>query len=110
VSEDPAASPEPSADDIEIRRVGPVSWVLLWLVRQYQRFVSPALVVLFGPYSGCRFAPTCSHYALGAIREHGALRGVALGLWRILRCSPFSKGGLDPVPRKRRAAPSCVRG
>jgi putative membrane protein insertion efficiency factor len=47
----------------------------------------------------CRFYPTCSHFAEDAIRERGALKGTALGLWRILRCNPFGDGGIDQVPR-----------
>ncbi len=46
----------------------------------------------------CRFSPTCSHYAEGAIREHGAVRGLRLATWRLARCNPYSRGGLDPVP------------
>jgi uncharacterized protein len=46
----------------------------------------------------CRFAPTCSQYAETAIREYGAIRGGAMALWRIARCNPYGKGGLDPVP------------
>ncbi len=53
----------------------------------------------------CRFAPSCSQYALEAIRLHGALRGSALATWRILRCGPFTDGGFDPVPRPRPGAP-----
>ncbi|WP_432757890.1 membrane protein insertion efficiency factor YidD [Spongiibacter taiwanensis] len=48
--------------------------------------------------SHCRFYPSCSHYALEALQTHGALRGTALTLWRLLRCHPFNKGGYDPVP------------
>lgn len=48
--------------------------------------------------ASCRYYPTCSSYAIEAIRIHGALKGTALALWRILRCNPFSKGGVDPVP------------
>jgi putative membrane protein insertion efficiency factor len=48
----------------------------------------------------CRFEPTCSNYAIGAIREHGMLRGLALAIWRVLRCNPLSAGGMDPVPRR----------
>lgn len=104
-----AAGQEQGTGDLQIRKVGPVSWVLLLLVRGYQRLISPVLSAVFGPYAGCRFAPTCSHYTAEAIRTHGALRGTLLGVWRILRCTPLSKGGLDPVPARRRAAPSCVR-
>ena len=55
---------------------------------------------LLKPWLGnaCRFEPTCSAYALQALRQHGALRGAALGGWRIVRCHPWCKGGLDPVP------------
>lgn len=48
----------------------------------------------------CRFSPTCSHYAEEAIRTHGALRGSLLALRRVLRCNPFGRGGIDPVPPK----------
>ncbi len=46
----------------------------------------------------CRFSPTCSRYAEEAIRTHGALKGSAMGAARVLRCNPFGRGGLDPVP------------
>lgn len=64
----------------------------IFLVRLYQRFVSP----LLGPT--CRFSPTCSHYMIEAIQRHGLWRGGWMGLGRILRCHPFNKGGEDPVP------------
>jgi uncharacterized protein len=54
---------------------------------------------LLGPR--CRYAPTCSDYAIDAIREHGAVRGLVLAAWRVLRCNPFSEGGLDPVSAQR---------
>ena len=62
----------------------------------YRRWLSPAVHSL-SP-GGCRFHPTCSEYAAVAIATHGPLRGSALALWRLLRCHPFSKGGLDQVP------------
>ena len=46
----------------------------------------------------CRFYPSCSHYAEGAIRTHGAIRGSLMAAWRIVRCGPFTPGGVDPVP------------
>ena len=67
---------------------------LVWV---YQRTVSPALVVLF-PACGCRFAPTCSHYARGALAEHGLILGTGLALRRLAKCGPWHPGGEDPVP------------
>jgi len=64
----------------------------IWLIHLYQKYISPGL-----PPS-CRFTPTCSEYAVEAIRKHGAIRGMFLSVWRILRCNPFCKGGYDPVP------------
>jgi len=49
----------------------------------------------------CRFTPSCSEYAVQAVRVHGVLRGLALGCWRIARCNPFGAGGYDPVPPAR---------
>lgn len=66
--------------------------LLLWLIRFYQRRISP----LKAPC--CRFYPTCSSYALTAVERFGVLRGGWLALVRILRCNPFCAGGLDPVP------------
>jgi uncharacterized protein len=62
-------------------------------------------VLLSGWLGGqCRFAPTCSHYAETAVRTHGATKGSMLALWRVLRCNPYGKGGLDPVPERRHSA------
>jgi uncharacterized protein len=69
--------------------------VLVFLIRIYQRFISP----LFP--ARCRYYPTCSAYAVEAIRVHGPWRGLMLASWRVLRCNPLSNGGLDPVPPKR---------
>jgi uncharacterized protein len=69
-----------------------MGWLLIQLIRFYQRFLSPLL-----PPS-CIYKPTCSQYTLEAIRKHGALRGTYLGVRRILRCHPWSQGGYDPVP------------
>ncbi len=68
--------------------------LLLWLVRGYQLAISP----MFGP--SCRFYPTCSNYAMDAIREHGALKGAMLAAVRLAKCHPWHPGGVDPVPRK----------
>jgi len=70
--------------------------LLLAALGFYRRWLSPA-VHSISP-GGCRFQPTCSEYAAVAIATHGPLRGSALALWRLLRCHPFSKGGLDQVP------------
>lgn len=71
--------------------------ILMKSVRLYRRYISP----LKG-HSTCRFIPTCSEYALKALEMHGALKGTALTVWRILRCNPFCKGGFDPVPVNKR--------
>jgi len=61
------------------------------MIHGYQRYISPMLRPC------CRFVPTCSEYAVGAIEKYGAGKGLLLAIWRILRCNPFSKGGYDPV-------------
>ncbi len=65
---------------------------LVGLVRLYQVTVSP----LLGPC--CRYAPSCSAYAVEALRVHGVWRGLGLAAWRVLRCHPLARGGYDPVP------------
>ncbi|MCQ2431367.1 MAG: membrane protein insertion efficiency factor YidD [Clostridia bacterium] len=62
-------------------------------IRFYQKYLSP----LKGKPT-CRFWPSCSHYAVKAYREWGLISGTVLTVWRILRCNPFCKGGIDPVP------------
>ena len=61
----------------------------------YQRFISPAIP------RRCKYEPTCSRYAVSAIREYGILRGLVLAGWRLLRCNPWSHGGYDPVEAQR---------
>jgi putative membrane protein insertion efficiency factor len=68
-----------------------LSGVILAPIRAYQRFISPAMP------RRCRYYPTCSAYAIDAVREFGVLRGLVLAGWRLLRCNPFSHGGYDPV-------------
>lgn len=68
--------------------------ILLKLICFYQTSIS----VHTSPK--CKYFPTCSQYTYEAIEEWGALRGSLMGIWRILRCNPFSKGGYDPVPQK----------
>jgi uncharacterized protein len=65
----------------------------------YQRVISPALP------RRCKYEPTCSAYALGALQEFGILRGLVLATWRVLRCNPFSHGGYDPVDAQRLFSP-----
>jgi uncharacterized protein len=81
-------------------RLSRALWVAGWPVRA-------ALLVLIGAYrltlgrivgGNCRFYPSCSAYAEEAVRRRGAVRGVALAAWRVLRCSPLSKGGVDHPP------------
>lgn len=67
--------------------------LLLALIHLYQRLLSPLLG------SRCRFHPTCSEYARVAVARFGATRGGVLAIWRILRCQPFSEGGIDEVPQ-----------
>jgi putative membrane protein insertion efficiency factor len=83
--------------------------VLLALIWLYQRTLSPVLPVVLGPNCGCRFSPTCSHYAAEALREHGALFGAWLTLRRLIKCTPLHPGGFDPVPQRERHTPVCVR-
>lgn len=71
--------------------------LLVGMVRFYQAFISP-----MSPPS-CKYYPSCSQYALIAFRRHGALRGLGLALWRLLRCNPWSLGGVDDVPPVRGA-------
>ena len=71
------------------------------LIRLYQWTVSPVLLWLGGPGSGCRFLPSCSEYFLEAVETHGAVHGGWLGLKRISRCHPWGGCGCDPVPPAR---------
>lgn len=67
-------------------------WLLLLPIRFYQVAITP-----YTPPS-CRFTPTCSEYARQALIKHGPVKGLALAIWRILRCNPWSGSGYDPVP------------
>lgn len=70
--------------------------VLIAPIRFYQRFITP-----YTPAT-CRYYPTCSAYAVTALRTRGALVGTALTIWRLLRCNPWSDGGVDHVPARGR--------
>jgi putative membrane protein insertion efficiency factor len=72
-----------------------IAAVLIAPIRLYQRFISPA----FAPR--CRYYPTCSEYAVQSIRELGPIRGSILAGWRLLRCNPFSHGGVDEIADRR---------
>lgn len=97
MSDDAGRNPEPprpglaGAPNRHTSRVGVSGRALIALVRLYQLTLSPYL----GRH--CRFVPTCSQYFIDAVRRHGALVGSLRGLWRILRCHPFAKGGYDPA-------------
>ena len=86
-----------------MRRLGPVlrfavrlpARLVLGLLRLYQHYVSPMRPAT------CKYYPSCSQYAVIAIGRHGLLRGSALAGWRLLRCNPWSRGGVDDVPPAR---------
>lgn len=73
-----------------------MKYPLLALIKLYQWTISP----LLGPV--CKYYPSCSHYGFTAIDRHGAIKGTALTAWRILRCNPWSLGGVDHVPPRKR--------
>jgi putative membrane protein insertion efficiency factor len=66
--------------------------IALGLIKGYQRFISPMMG------QRCKYYPSCSRYGLEAIQTHGLVRGTGLTIWRILRCNPWSNGGVDDVP------------
>jgi uncharacterized protein len=75
----------------------PFRLLLIVLIHLYR-------VTLGGLLAGnCRFYPSCSQYAEGAIKSRGAVEGTALAIWRLARCGPFTDGGLDPIPAPRRS-------
>jgi uncharacterized protein len=69
--------------------------LVVFVLRLYQRWISPA----FGPR--CRYYPSCSEYAVQAVQRFGIFRGLVLASWRLLRCNPWSHGGVDPVEDQR---------
>lgn len=82
-------------------QVNPAQHILVGALRLYQWALSPLVASLFGPLARCRFQPTCSAYALEAVRIHGALRGTWLAICRLGRCHPWGGCGHDPVPPRR---------
>lgn len=75
------------------------SRILVWVVRLYQRVMSPLLV------SRCKYYPSCSEYAAQAVGRFGILRGLVLAGWRLLRCNPWSNGGVDQLDDQRLFTP-----
>jgi len=103
-AETPSTAPAGTEDAVSREtasppRRNPVSralvFILLLPLRVYSRFISPALP------PRCRYYPTCSAYAEQAVRELGPLKGTVVAAWRVLRCNPFSPGGLDPLESRR---------
>ena len=82
------------------RPKNPLTWLLLGLVRTYQLVVSPWFP------QRCKYYPSCSAYAVTALRTHGAVRGTGLAVWRVLRCNPWSLGGVDYVPPRSGTPPA----
>ena len=70
----------------------PTAWLLRGAIRVYQATLGPNLP------TQCKFTPTCSHYGLVSLQRYGTLRGCLLITWRLVRCSPLTHGGTDPVP------------
>ena len=73
-------------------RFQPSAWVCRGAIRLYQMTLSGHLP------TQCKFTPSCSHYGLGCVRKYGTVRGGVLTTWRLLRCSPLTRGGIDPIP------------
>jgi putative membrane protein insertion efficiency factor len=94
-------APADPADAVPVdgrRRTAPARWLVALLaapIIAYRRWISPGLP------PRCRFHPSCSAYALEALRTRGPVVGLGLALWRLLRCQPFHPGGYDPVPPPR---------
>ncbi len=84
-------------------------WPALALIWIYQRGLSPSIPALFGPTCSCRYYPTCSHYAAQALRTHGLVLGTGYAVRRLLRCTPFHPGGIDPVPAPGSFRRACRR-
>jgi putative membrane protein insertion efficiency factor len=84
---------EPKLKDLPLTLTTIPKWILLMLIRGYQKVISPAIAG-----NTCRFYPSCSHYGYQAIYKYGAIKGSVMATWRLLRCNPFNPGGYDPVP------------
>ena len=73
-----------------------MKYLFIGLIKLYRKYISPYKKPC------CRFTPSCSQYAVEAFSEWGAVCGMGLAVWRVLRCNPFGKGGYDPVPKRKR--------
>ena len=71
-----------------------MKWIFIGLIKVYQKTLSP----MFGPR--CKYYPSCSHYAIDAFMEYGTIKGLAMTAWRLVRCNPFSYGGVDYAVKK----------
>jgi putative membrane protein insertion efficiency factor len=85
---------------VEPRPRNPLTLLLMGLIRGYQLIVSP----WYPPR--CKYYPSCSAYALTALRVHGVVKGTGLAAWRLLRCNPWSLGGVDLVPPRSGSPPA----
>jgi len=83
---------EPALHDFRLTFWNFPQWVLLGLIRFYQKTISSAL-----PANTCRFYPTCSHYGYQAVYKYGFFKGLYKAIIRIFRCNPFNPGGYDPL-------------
>lgn len=72
-----------------------MKYIIIGMIRVYQ-------MIPFKSHNLCKFTPTCSNYAIDAIKEYGAFKGTILSIKRILRCNPLSKGGYDPVVKREK--------
>ena len=91
-----AAEARPTVDAAQVGRAARTARALVIApVIAYRKLISPALP------RRCKYEPTCSRYAVDAVRRFGILRGLVLAAWRLLRCNPFSYGGYDPVEAQR---------
>ncbi len=77
------------------QRPSPIAWLLVMAVRAYQELISPGLP------RRCKYYPSCSQYAIDALKAYGVARGLILAGWRLLRCNPWSYGGYDPVEQQK---------
>ena len=81
-----------------------MKYILIFILCGYQKLISP----YFAPR--CKYYPTCSQYSIDAIREYGSIRGVFMTAWRLVRCNPFSHGGVDYAVKKVKSEPMTKAG